>query len=101
VEKPLLTIASPETSLAGRLLEWGVTPAHSPDAIETIGAWLRLLAEETLPPTTPVSASWRKEHGSEGMTRHLADFLRQCCTEAARGSRSSRAPAADRGHAIP
>ena len=101
VGKPLLTIAAPETSLAGRLVEWGVTPAHSPEAIETIGAWLRLLAEETFPPATPVSASWREEHGSEGMTRHLADFLRHCCTEAARGSRSSRPPAVDRDPAIP
>ena len=99
--KPLLTIASSETSLADRLVEWGITPVHSPEASEAIGAWLRALAEETIPPATPVSASWCKEHGSEGMTRHLADFLRQCCAESPRWSRSSRSSAADRGPAIP
>jgi hypothetical protein len=99
--KPLLTIASSETTLADRLVEWGITPVHSPEASEAIGAWLRALAEETIPPATPVPASWREEHGSEGMTRRLADFLRQCCAESPRGNRNSRTPSADRDPAIP
>jgi len=99
--KPLLTIASSKTSLADRLVEWGVTPVHSPEAIDAMGGWLRALAEDKIPPATSVSASWRKEHGSEGMTRQLADFLRQCCVESPRWGRNSRTPAVDRDSTIP
>ena len=101
LEKPLLTIASSGTSLAGRLAEWGVAPVYSPEDSKAVGDWLRDLAEGMIPPSQPVSAAWRKEHGSEGMTRHLADFLRQCCAEAARWGRSSRSPAADQRHHTP
>ncbi len=78
MQKPLLAIAAPASVLATRLAAWGVQPVFPPDARGDIAVWLGRLAGGSLPAPAPMPAGWREEHGSEGMTRRLADFLARC-----------------------
>ncbi len=91
LEKPLLAIAPPASALASRLAAWGAAPVFPLAADDDIAAWLGQLAGGTLPPSPPRAAAWRAEHGSEGMTRRLADFLRGCRVAAA-GSDGAHSP---------
>jgi len=79
VDRPILGIATPASSLADRLADWGGPAAFAPADATGIHDWLRGFAEGRDAPRPAVTPAWREAYSSKGMTRRLAEHFQGCC----------------------